>query len=94
MTVTSAHSGEGAKLPAAARADAGSTAEHLSVTVALSSHQAMLLDEWISNHSAPKPSRAEALLLHFDWSIARCSSRKDEFPRTREPDFTTGKDFL
>ena len=64
------------------------------MAVTLSPHQAMLLDEWIADHAAPKPTRAEALLLHFDWSIARCSSRLDEFPRTREPDFTTGKAVL
>ena len=48
-----------------------SDADKLTVPVTLSPHQAMLLDEWISDHSTPKPSRAEALLLHFDWSIAR-----------------------
>lgn len=64
------------------------------IEVVLTAHQLALLDEWIAVRPDPKPSRGEAMALHFDWSIARCSSRIDRYPRSTIPDEVTGKDVL
>ena len=64
------------------------------IEVVLTAHQLALLDEWIEARPDPKPSRGEAMVLHFGWSIARCSSRIDRYPRSTIPDEVTGKDVL
>lgn len=64
------------------------------IAVMLTAHQLALLDEWIEARPDPKPSRGEAMALNFDWSIARCSSRIDRYPRSTLPDEVTGKDVL
>jgi hypothetical protein len=64
------------------------------IEVKLTAHQLALLDEWIEARPDPKPSRGEAMVLHLDWSIARCSSRIDLHPCSTIPDEVTGKDVL
>jgi hypothetical protein len=66
----------------------------VSVTVILTAHQIALLDEWIGDQTGPMLTRAEALTLHFDASIARCASKIDVHPRSSVEGGLREKDVL
>lgn len=78
----------------AAAAQLYPAAELVPVTVLLTAHQIALLDEWIEAWPGPRPTRGQALMLHFDWSIARCASMIDAYPRSTVAVDIAGKDML